>query len=372
VLTGKMDRVRVAHLIYGFRLGGLERMVMQLVTRARPLGIEPLLIAFGDDGPVRPLMERDSIPVRWIDNVRGLSWPMLRRLVKAMDEFGPDVLHAHDLGPWLNAAACRVARPRMKLCATFHQLKMPVGRMRPAATMAARVSSALVACGGEVRRELESWLPKRTRLETIPNGAPLPPPPTDQGRLRARRALGIPPTAIAVGYLGRMDEEKQPHLLLDLFLHRFAGRPDVHLALIGGGPLHSQLVARTEGESNVHAVGEIPTGASELLEALDVYAQPSRREGRSMAMLEAMAAGLPTVAHDLPAIREMHSPDSALLVPVGDSAGFGAALEELVNAENRRRAMGRAARQLSQRYSIDDMVARYAALYRDFAQRQAA
>src|SRR5262245_8914816 len=108
---------------------------MDLILRARPRGVEPLLIAFGEDGPVRPLMERENVRVHWLDKVRGLSWPMLRRLVQVLDDFRPDVLHAHDLGPWLNAAACWVVRPRTKLIATFHQLKPPAGRKRAAAGM---------------------------------------------------------------------------------------------------------------------------------------------------------------------------------------------------------------------------------------------
>jgi glycosyltransferase involved in cell wall biosynthesis len=155
---------------------------------------------------------------------------------------------------------------------------------------------------------------------------------------------------------------KGPHLLLEAFLAAFAGT-EVHLALVGAGPLDGQLALRANGRAQIHLCGEHLDGPS-LLPAFDVYAQTSLSEGRSLAMLEAMAAGLPTVAHDLPGVREFHGDATAILVPLRDSAALQEALRALAGSPSRRRQMGEAARRASVGFSFDDTVNAYADLYR--------
>jgi glycosyltransferase involved in cell wall biosynthesis len=98
--------------------------------------------------------------------------------------------------------------------------------------------------------------------------------------------------------------------------------------------------------------------------------QPSLREGRSLALLEAMAAGLPTVTSDIPAIREVHvAEETALLTPPGDVRALAGALRTLAGDGDRRAALGRMALERSRVHSLDTMVQRYAALYRDVVSR---
>ena len=142
--------------------------------------------------------------------------------------------------------------------------------------------------------------------------------------------------------------------------------PRAHLVLVGSGPLDEALrAAAAPLGARAHLLGEVVDGAAGLLAGLDVYAQPSRREGRSLAMLEAMAAALPTVAHRLPAVSELH-PDgaTAVLVPPEDTAALGAALRDLVLDPARRRALGAAARARAAAFSMETMVEAYVRLWR--------
>jgi glycosyltransferase involved in cell wall biosynthesis len=222
-----------------------------------------------------------------------------------------------------------------------------------------------VACGNEVRIDIERWAPRAANVVTIGNGVNLTEASGPEQRARVRSQWGLTPEDIAIGYLGRMHEEKGPHLLLEAFLSRF-GTPAsrAHLILVGAGPMDAQLRERARGFSNVHFLGEVAVGASRLLAGLDIYAQASLREGRSLSMLEAMAASLPTVAHQLPAVAEIHSEETARLVPLGDTDKLGAALASLAEDEGLRKKMGQAAQKRVQAYSIDSTVAAYVDLYR--------
>jgi glycosyltransferase involved in cell wall biosynthesis len=356
--------VKVAHVIHGLQVGGLERLVVDLAARSRALGVEPVLVAFGEDGPVRAWADAAGVPVTSLGPVPGMRPEALRRLARALS--GAAVAHAHDLGPWLNAVAARALAPRTRVLATFHQLATPSGRKRGAARLGARLSSALVACGAEVRSELRGWVPAGTPVVTIGNGVALAGPASPEQRARARARMGLPAGAVAVGYLGRMHPEKGPDLLVEAMVRRLRNVPEAHLVLVGKGPLDDALrEAAAPLGARAHLIGEVVDGAAELLAGLDVYAQPSRREGRSVAMLEAMAAALPTVAHGLPAVTELH-PDgtTAVLVPPEDVNALGEALLGLVQDPERRGAMGAAARSRVAAFSMDAMVEAYVRLWR--------
>ncbi len=355
--------LRVAHLIYGLGLGGLEQLVVQLSARGRKRGIEPTLIALGPDGPMRDLARSQDIPLEHITS-DGLSLSTILGVRGALQRSGATVLHAHDLGPWLNAVAVRALRPSTKVLATFHEQRTPQGRKRQAANVAARFSEALVACGEQVREDIRAWAPSSSRVPVIANGVPLD-APAPGARQQARAELQIPAAAIAIGYLGGLRAIKGPDKLLEAFLDRFADRGDVHLYLIGSGPMEAALREQAAGHGNVHFTGLI-LNASRLLPALDIYAQTSLSEGRSLSMLEAMAAGLPTVAHRLPAVEEIHGDgESALLVALGDRKGLSDAFDRLVRDAAFRAQLGAAAQQRAQAHSIEPMVDAYAALYRD-------
>jgi len=356
--------VKVAHIIHGLDVGGLERLVVDLAARSRAFDIDPSLVAFGQDGPVRAWAEAAGIPVHPLGDVRGLSLKALRRLADALS--GASVAHAHDLGPWLNAVAARSLAPRIRVLATFHQLSPPRGGKRHAAKLGARLSSALVACGREVRAELRGWAPGGTPVVTIGNGVALPGPATAEQRARARRRMRLPEDAVAVGYLGRMHPEKGPDLLVEAMVRHVLDLPQAHLVLVGRGPLDGALrTAAAPLGARAHLLGEVAEGAADLLAGLDVYAQPSRREGRSLSMLEAMAASLPTVAHRLPAVAELHPDGStAILVGAEDVEALGGALRALVLDPARRAALGNAARARVSAFSMDAMVEAYVRLWR--------
>ena len=360
--------VRVAHLMYGLGLGGLEQLVVQLAARSRRRGIESSIVALGHDGPIRALASEQGIEVKLL-TAGGMSLPALLGIRRALEDRGASVLHAHDLGPWLNAVAVRALRPKTRVLATFHEQRTPEGKKRHAAALAARATDALVACGDKVRNDILAWAPSGAFVPVIANGVSLDEAAFEL-REKARAGLEVPEGAVAIGYAGGLREIKGPDRLLQAFLDRFADRGDVHLYLIGEGPMENALRTAARGHANVHFTGLIPN-AARLFPALDVYAQTSLSEGRSLSMLEAMAAGVPTVAHDLLPVREIHAhEETALLVEPGDREGLGAALQRLVHSPGLRARLGASARERARRHSIEPMIDAYEALYREIASRQ--
>jgi glycosyltransferase involved in cell wall biosynthesis len=176
------------------------------------------------------------------------------------------------------------------------------------------------------------------RSRVIPNGV-------DVARLalaalargEARAALRLPADAIVVGSVARFDEVKR----LDLLIDAIARVPGLTLVLVGDGgarPRLAALAAERGVEPRVVFAGELE-GAARLLPAFDVFASAARKEGMPIAVLEAMALGLPVVASDIPAHREVLGPGSAGLV-AGTVEAFAAALARLARDGPARAALG--------------------------------
>ncbi|MQY07508.1 glycosyltransferase [Actinomadura macrotermitis] len=171
--------------------------------------------------------------------------------------------------------------------------------------------------------------------------------------------------------LGRLDYEKGQDLLLEAWARIAPDRPDwtlrIHGADKSGGKEERRLLALTE-ELGLAGRVEWPGPTSDIETALcagSVFALTSREEGFPMAILEAMAYGVPCVAFDIaPGVGELITDGvDGLVVPAGNITAFAAALHTLIEDGELRRKMGRAARDSVQRFAPDLVAARWEGLF---------
>jgi glycosyltransferase involved in cell wall biosynthesis len=157
-------------------------------------------------------------------------------------------------------------------------------------------------------------------------------------RWDARALLGLDQSALVIGSVARFDPVKQ----LDVLLRATAlARPAATVALVGRGPEEARLKAlAAELGLGPRAVfpGEVED-AARCLPAFDLYAAPSRKEGLPLGVLEAMALGLPVVASDIAAHREVLGPVADALVTATPEA-FGARLGVLLADADQRALLG--------------------------------
>jgi glycosyltransferase involved in cell wall biosynthesis len=128
-------------------------------------------------------------------------------------------------------------------------------------------------------------------------------------RLRIRAELEVPTDAALLTFVGRLDRQKDPMLLLDAVGLARTREPNLHLIVVGDGALRSQVeenigVAGIAG--HVHLLGALPRPRiAELLRASDLFVLSSAYEGMPIAVLEALATGLPVVSTDIGEIRRV-------------------------------------------------------------------
>lgn len=215
------------------------------------------------------------------------------------------------------------------------------------------------------RRDFESFLgrPPFSPVTVVPNGVP-PAPVSDPAMFRAE--WQIPEAAFVLGTIARIEHQKNPLFAVELL----ARLPDrFHLVWIGDGALRAEMeqLAETYGVvSRLHIDGWKQDARSRL-SAFDAFLLPSRFEGFPLAILEAMAAGVPCVVSDVDGnVESVHHEETGLVLPLDDlrawkDAVAGLAVDEA--ARNRYSEAGR--RRYEERYSIESMARQTVNVYRD-------
>jgi glycosyltransferase involved in cell wall biosynthesis len=172
--------------------------------------------------------------------------------------------------------------------------------------------------------------------------------------------------AILFTCVGRLEPQKNPLLMVKAFAT--LDDPRAHLVMLGEGTLRDELAAYIRErrlERRVHLLGK-RNEVAECLGASDVFVLSSNWEGNPLAVMEAMAAGLPVISTRAGGVPELvESGQQGILVPLGDCVGFANAMRTLLNDSDLRAAMADAAcERATAAFNVDRMAQGYASLYR--------
>jgi glycosyltransferase involved in cell wall biosynthesis len=296
---------------------------------------------------------------------------VLRRLRALERGGGYGVVHAHSSKA---GAVARIALgARRRVVYTPHCFAFAAGDFGPLPQAAYRlVEQALVPLTATIVAvsDWETQLARRvlrgagSRLETIPNGVPLPASPPDPARELVEFAGGSPLALL----VSKLRPQKDPLALVRAAaILRERGALAGKVAIVGDGELERRvreaIAARGLGED----VRWFPFGGASgpYLAAADLLVVPSLWESLPYAVLEAMAFGLPVLATAVGGVPEMvRDGATGRLVPPADEQALAGALAELLADAAARERMGRAARELvEQRFPLEAMVDRIEQLY---------
>jgi len=191
--------------------------------------------------------------------------------------------------------------------------------------------------------------------------------PDGEARARVRAALGISGDAVVFLFVGRLNREKGLNELASAFANVAASDPKVHLMIIGPDEEGFDAVFAALGEripGRVHRIG-YSKQPEEHLAAADVFCLPSHREGFGSAIIEAAAAGLPTVASRIYGITDAVEDNvTGLLHAPHEPKDLEATMQRFASEPALRDQMGRAARaRAMERFPEARLTAALEALY---------
>lgn len=174
-------------------------------------------------------------------------------------------------------------------------------------------------------------------------------------------------------YLARLVNGKNHDFLIRLWPSFIKGHPNSELHIVGDGNLRFELEELTKNlgvESSIIFLGNL-SDVTRTLAVANIALFPSSYEGFSISLLEYFASNLPVIAHDIPAFSEIATHEKNIyLIPLFDAGSFFNAMSRLYYEPKEREYIGKNARLLAERFSIDEFIESHISLYDDLLQRE--
>lgn len=361
---------RIAFCITELDRGGAENALVQLVTRLDRSEWQPLVLCLSGQGELVAELQAAGVQVECLGVRHRADVRVLWRLVRSLRRFHPVILqtwlyHANIAG---RVAARMAGVPHVvsgiRVAERRSQFRLRIDRWTDfLVDRHLCVSQSVANFSRDVGR-----LPAR-KLIAIPNGVDYDrfatATPTDLAH------VGIPAESRVLLFVGRLDPQKNPDLLLQAFAELSASFPDLHLVFVGAGPLDTELREQTKSlglQGRVSFLGsraDIP----DLMQRSTALVLPSRWEGMPNVILEAQAAGLPVIASAVDGVNELiELRKTGLLFPSEDLQACRSAIETLLQNETLATQISQTAQHISlKHFTWDNFAQRYVAVYRELA-----
>ena len=356
--------MKVLHVEAGRHRYGGAAQVGYLVDGLGARGVRNWLAA----PPGQPLLaaglSAEPLPMTMRGDADAL---MLPRLMRCITRLQPDVVHVHSrrgADIWGGLAATLSGVPAV--------LTRRVESTEPgmALRMRCRPYARVVAISRTVAAELARAGVDSARCRLIPSAVdPRRFAPPAEARASLRRAFGLPRTARVALVVAQLIPRKGHGVLLAALQQPPLADRDLTVVLLGTGPLRAALereIARAGLSGRVMLAGHRPD-VERLLPGADLLVHPAVREGLGVAVLEAMAAGVPVVAAAAGGLVDLIRPGiDGRLVPPADPAALAAAVAALLDAPALGRACAAAARaRVIARFGVDAMTDACLKLYEE-------
>jgi glycosyltransferase involved in cell wall biosynthesis len=352
--------IRVAHVVETLDLGGLEKLIIEFARHTDRARFAPMVVTIGGRGLLADEVETLDCPVISLNlppGVRSRVWS-IAQMARLFRRERVGVLHTHSGGPLLfGAPAARLAKVPRVVHTRHHGPDLGSSRRAFAGMAFAARWVDCVACVADdgARRAAEEGI-DASKIKTVWNGIDL-----DRFAFRGP-APGGPAVVVA-----RLNPEKDVETLLRASAIVARQLPEYRLEIAGDGPSRTALESLAKelnlGEQAkfLGRVDDVPA----LLSRASMLVLPSRMEGISLTLLEAMARGLPCVATRVGGNPEVViDGETGLLVAAEDPESLARAIQTLWDNPERAKALGHAGRARAERhFDIRRTVATYESIY---------
>ncbi|MHB1083836.1 MAG: TIGR03088 family PEP-CTERM/XrtA system glycosyltransferase [Thiobacillus sp.] len=362
----------IVHIVHRFDTGGMENGMVNLFNTLSPQRYRHTVVSLTDYSDFRQRITAQPVAFHALNRApgHGLGWAV--RLWKLLRQLKPDLVHTRNLAALEAQFVAAAAGIRATVHGEHGRDVFDLHGKNWTYNLLRRAARPLVSNYITVSRDLESWLRMTVgvppdKLHQIYNGV-------DSTKFHPRegaRPEFAHPDSIVFGSVGRMVEVKDYPTLTLAFIQLMRQQPEraerARLVIVGEGPARSTCLDLLQSAGLAHLAwlpGE-RHDIAEIMQMIDVFVLPSKNEGISNTILEALASGLPVIATEVGGNVELVADGgSGTLVQPGDVGEMAQALLSYLDAPARIAEQGGNARQhAEQRFSIPAMVEAYARVY---------
>lgn len=366
--------IKLAYLLPGLKVGGLEKMVISLVSGLDRRKYYPAIVCFDTKGELAGEVEAQGIEVFLAKRRQGIDYFYALRLAKFLKKQNTDLLHAHNCTAFFyGTLAARLAR--IPIVYTEHDRDFPPERR---IAWLNKILSLIVEQVITVSDLLKGCLIKyesfnANKIKTIHNGVDPTPFSLSLDRKKYIDELGLEDASPLIGIVARLDRLKNHKLLLDAMQDIANEIPTVKLLIIGDGPTRKNLEEQADRgglQNNILFLG-MRGDVSNLLLLIDLFVLCSLSEGMPLALIEAMAAGKPIVATNVGGVSEIvRNGINGILVEPTNPAFLAKAILQILKNKDILRTMGENGREVfKQKFTLHKMIKSYEGVYSHAAGR---
>jgi glycosyltransferase involved in cell wall biosynthesis len=336
-----MERTRVVHLLPNLNTGGAQVFTVNLLKAINPRRYERILITLSTPEPGNRLaqeLEETGITYYSLGKQLGFNVKTIFHIRSLLHKLKPDVLHTHmhTLKYLSFAQLGHESRPWVHTVHTPAASELLYLERKIASYLFRRKAVIPIAVSHHVAHSIEKVY-HITQTEVIYNRIPIH-KKGQKVKSYYRNKLSLPVRATLLISVARLAPAKNQAMLLEAFSRVSTKHPDVHLILIGGGPMRRTLETQAM-TLNVHSRVVFTGMVLEpvpFLRSADIFVLSSNREGLPVGVLEAMREGLPIVATKAGGVPEVVDDSvNGYLVDIGDVDALARALEKLMKSDRR-------------------------------------
>lgn len=366
--------IRVLEVIRQGEIGGGESHVIDLVTHFRREEVLPIVVAMSD-GPMISRLRAEGIDCVVIPSSKAFDFSITKPLMELIQDRQIQIIHAHGSRAASNLlwVAKRTGLPLIYTVHgwSFHDgQNMLIYKLRAwSEKLICKLAKTVICVSGSNAQTGHDTFGLKGET-VIENGVDTDRFSPEASHDAIRHELGIDEKGIIVSFIARMTLQKAPLLYLEALKSAHEANERITGLMIGGGDMDDEVATYIEQNEMSSFVKRRPfrTDIPNVLALTDIYCLPSKWEGLSIALLEAMSMALPVIVTPTDGTHEViREGENGLITPFDDAQQLAENLLKLADDPDMRRKLGEAARQtILQRFSAQRVSDQVVDIYRSY------
>ena len=367
--------IPIAHIFLTLKIGGMEKVGIDLIEKLDPRKYENHIICLDELGSLGQQLVDKGYSIAVFHKGMGFKVKVIWKLVRYFKKNHIKIVHTNNPAPhfwggiaaWLAGVKVRI---HTKHGRNFSHMPRRVLLNR----FSAFFSTKVITVSGDVARlTIDVEKVPRKKVKIIYNGIDVEHFKDDGFDQSYKKSLGFPMDSYIIGSIARFNRDKDFETLVEAFAKIYTKYPHAWLLLVGGGETLSdikQLVNDLGLNQRVIFTG-YRSDIKELLSLMDMYVLSTHTEGISISLLEALAMEKPAIATNVGGNGEIiEDRQNGILVPENDSDALAQSMATLIDNPELAREYGRKGREtVIEKFSLQNLVKEYEAIYREGLQR---